>query len=154
MNQRQTGAIERRAVLLLALLGVLSVFAFSHLSSFSDQSNVYAAYRFASESKLRLSEFYMLSARFPSTEYEIRSVTTANVAAPDFVSQVVLEDQHEEYDVIVKVYLKEDVVDSTTGEEPFIFMAANRSRTAPAGLDWSCGARGVDVDLLPGECNS
>ena len=154
MKQRQTGTIERRAVLLLVLLGVLSVFAISHMSSFSNQSNMTAAYRFASESKLRLSEFYMLSSRFPSTEYEIRSVTTASVQAPHFVSRVVLEEQQEDYDVIVKVYLKEDVVASTSGEEPYIFMAANRSRHAPAGLEWSCGASGVDAELLPGECSS
>ena len=154
MNNRQNGMIERRAILLIALLGVLAVFAFPQVSNFSERSKVNEAYHFAKESKLRLSEFYVLSARFPTTESEVRSVTTANLGHPDFLASVEVDSEDQDYDVVVKFYLSEDVVKSDAGDESFIFLAANKSKGGVAGLKWSCGARGFDEDLLPAECLS
>ena len=154
MKNRQNGMIERRAILLIALLGVLTVFAFPQVSDFSERSTVNEAYHFAKESKLRLSEFYVLSARFPSTESEVRSVTTANLGQPDFLAGVEVDNEDQEYDLVVKFYLKEDAVKGDSDSESFIFLAANKSNGGIAGLKWSCGARGFDKDLLPAECLS
>ena len=32
-------------------------------------------------------------------------------------------------------------------------MAANRADTVGLGLDWHCGASGIDADLLPRACS-
>ena len=154
MKYRQTGSIERRAVLLLVLLGALAVFAFPKASDFSERSTVNEAYHYAKESRLRLSEFYVLSARFPSSESEVRSVTTANLGHPDFLANVEVDNESEEFDVVVKFYLKGDVVKNTDDSDSFIYLAANKSAGGIAGLKWSCGARGFDKDLLPAECLS
>jgi hypothetical protein len=154
MKNRQNGMIERRAILLLVLFGALAVFAYPQVSDFSERSTVNEAYHFANQSKLRLSEFYVLSARFPSTEGEVRSVTTANLGHPDFLKGVEVDNDDQDYDVVVKFYLNEEAVKSPSDSESFIFLAANKSTGGVAGLKWSCGARGVDEDLLPAECLS
>ena len=154
MKNRQNGMIERRAILLLVLFGALAVFAYPQVSDFSERSTVNEAYHFANQSKLRLSEFYVLSARFPSTEGEVRSVTTANLGHPEFLAGVEVDNDNQDYDVVVKFYLNEDAVKSPADSESFIYLAANKSTGGIAGLKWSCGARGVDEDLLPAECLS
>lgn len=154
MKNRQNGMIERRAILLIVLLGALAVFAFPQVNDFSERSTVNEAYHFAKESKLRLSEFYVLSARFPSTESEVRSVTTANLGNPDFLAAVEVDNEDKDYDVVVKFYLNDDAVKSDSEEQSFIFLAANKSDGGVAGLKWSCGARGFDEELLPAECLS
>jgi hypothetical protein len=71
---------------------------------------------------------------------------------PDFVSAIVVENQDQEFDIVVKVYLKVDVIDNKGDETQFIYMAGSKS--AGLGLEWSCGASGVDADLLPRGCTS
>ena len=54
--------------------------------------------------------------------------------------------------ITVKVYLKEDVVENQTGEEQYIFIAGQRMSNNSGMLEWSCGASGVDTELLPEDC--
>ena len=151
MNRRQQGFFSRQTALLMLLLGVVLVFAIPRLNDFSDKTRVTEAWHLASESKLRLNEFYKLSARFPMTEAEMQSVTSSVFRQPDFVSAVVVEHESADYDVVVKVFLKQDLVATDSGDEAFIYMAGTRSGSL--GLDWDCGASGVDTDLLPRACS-
>ena len=143
MNHDQHGFVSRQTALLLVLLGLVLTFAVPQLQDFSDRSKLTEAYQLASESKLRLSEFYLLSARF---------VTKSVFNTPEFVRAVVLDSEVEEYDVIVKVYLDRDVVDGEESVEPFLYMAAKRHASVGLGLEWHCGANGIDADLLPRAC--
>lgn len=152
MKRHQLGYFSRQTALLLALFALVLAFAVPKLNDFSDKNKVTEAYHLASESKLRLSEFYKLSARFPTTEIEMNSVTTSVFNQPDFVSSIVVDNQDQEFDVVVKVYLKADVIDNDDDETQYIYMAGTRS--AGLGLEWSCGASGFDADLLPRGCTS
>lgn len=154
MNRHQLGNFSRQTALLLALLSLVLAFAVPKLNDFSDRNKLTEAYHLASESKLRVSEFYNLSARFPTTEAELKSVTTSVFNQPDFVSAVVVEHEDQEYDVVVKVYLQEDVIDNDTGGDQFLFIAATRSNGPGMRLEWSCGISGVDSGLLPRGCTS
>lgn len=151
MNRKQLGYFSRQTALLLALFSLVLAFAVPKLNDFSDKGKVTEAYHLASESKLRLTEFYKLSARFPQSEVELNSVTSSVFNQPDFVSAVVVDHKDQEYDVVVRVFLKEDVVANKTGEPQYVYMAGSKS--AGLGLDWSCGASGVDADLLPRGCS-
>ena len=82
----------------------------------------------------------------------MNSVTTSVFNQPDFVGAIVVDNQDQEFDVVVKVYLKEDVIDNDGDEAQFIYMAGTKS--AGLGLEWSCGASGFDTDLLPRGCSS
>ena len=152
MNHDQHGFVSRQTALLLVLLGLVLTFAVPQLQDFSDRSKLTEAYQLASESKLRLSEFYLLSARFPATHAEVKSVTKSVFNTPEFVRAVVLDSEVEEYDVIVKVYRDRDVVDGEESVEPFLYMAAKRHASVGLGLEWHCGANGIDADLLPRAC--
>ena len=154
MNRRQNGTFTRQTALLIVLLGSVIAFAVPKLNDFSDRSKVTEAYHLASESKFKLSEFYMLSARLPSSETEIRSVTTTSFSTPDFISGIVVENEDEQYDVVVKVYLKPDMIGGGEDSDPFIYMAGTRPETRGFGLEWSCGANGVEDHLLPRDCSS
>ena len=152
MNRAQNGFVSRQTALLLVLLGLVLAFAVPQFEDFSDRSKLTEAYQLASESKLRLSEFYLLSARFPVTDAEVNAVTKSVFNTPEFVRAVVLDSEVEEYDVIVKVYLDHDVIDSEESAEPYLYMAATRHASIGLGLEWHCGANGIDADLLPRAC--
>jgi hypothetical protein len=154
MNRRQKGTFTRQTALLLALLGSVVAFAIPKLNDFSDRGKVTEAYHLASESKLRLNEFYMLSGRFPSTETEIRSVTNSVFNQPDYVRAIVVENESGHYDVVVKVYLESDAIDREHDSESFIFMAGTRPVTQGFGIEWQCGASNVENHLLPRDCSS
>ncbi len=154
MNRRQKGSFSRQTALLLVLLGSVLAFAVPKLNDFSDRGKVTEAFHLASESKLRLTEFYMLSGRFPSTESEIRSVTDSVFNQPDYVSAIVVENESEPYDVVVRVYLAVDAIESEDGSESFIYMAGMRPVTQGFGIEWQCGASNVENHLLPRDCSS
>lgn len=154
MKHRQSGYFSRQTALLLALFGLVIAFAVPKLNDFSDRNKVTEAFHLASESKLRLDEFYKLSARFPSTEIEMKSVTTSVFRQPEFVSAVELDHVDDQFDIVVRVFLKEDVIDNDSGDLQFIYMAGTKSSAPGLGLDWSCGASGLDEDLLPRNCSS
>lgn len=151
MKRHQLGYFSRQTALLLTLFAFVLVFAVPKLNDFSDKNKVTEAYHLVSESKLRLSEFYKLSARFPTTENELKSVTTSVFKQPDFVSAIVVDHEDEDFDVVVRAYLKEDIIDNDGDELQFIYMAGIKS--AGLGLEWSCGASGVDSKLLPQGCS-
>lgn len=148
----ETGYVSRQTLLLLVLLGAVLAFAIPQLNDFSDRGKLNEAYQLASESKLRLSEFYLLSARFPATEAEVTAVTTSVFNTPDFVRSVEVDSETEEFDVVVKVYLDRDVIGGEADADPYLFMAATRSDSVGLGLEWRCGANGIEADLLPRAC--
>jgi type II secretory pathway pseudopilin PulG len=154
MYRYQFGYFSRQTSLLLALFGLVLAFAIPKLNDFSDRNKVTEAYHLASESKLRLDEFYKLSARFPSSETEVKSVTTSMFRQPDFVSAIEVDHVDDEFDIVVRVFLKEDVFNNETGDIQYIYMAGNKSARPGLGLDWSCGASGLEDHLLPNDCSS
>lgn len=154
MKHRQFGTFSRQIALLLALFGLVLFFAVPKLNEFSDRNKVTEAFHLASESKLRLDEFYKMSARFPSTEIEIKKVTTSVLRHPEFVSAIVVDHVDEEFDIVVKVLLKEDVFANDSGDLQFIYIAGTKSSAPGLGLDWSCGANGLNDALLPRTCSS
>ena len=153
MNRFQYGYFSRQTGLLLTLLCLVLAFATPKFSEITTKSRMTEAYLLASESKLRLHEFYLYSDRFPETEIEVQSVLSSQYRRPDFVESVVVDSTDQDNDVVVRVYLKADVVENDSGEPQFLYLAANRSERSGQGLEWHCGASGVAVDLLPSPCN-
>jgi hypothetical protein len=147
------GFIDFRTTLLLILACLLAIFAFQKFNGLQEQTRINEAFHMAGESKTRVTEFYFLSARFPTTQLETESVTTDIYAVPEFVSEIVIE-QGTDFDVMVKVFLKDVEVSGQPGTQPFVYMAANLTDGTGRDLDWTCGARGIESDLLPKSCRS
>lgn len=152
MYTRQSGFGSFREILLLILLSLLAVFAVNRFSAVAEQAKVNGAFKFANESKLRLGEFYLLSARFPSSDAEVDSITKGVITAPDYIRDVTIEESVDDFDVVLKVYFKNDEVDNLSNNDQFIYLAGNRSTNQRFELDWTCGARGIDSELLPSSC--
>jgi hypothetical protein len=150
MQHRQSGYFNRQTALLLVLFGLVVAFAFPQFDRFDDRNKVAEAYHLASASKVRLSEFYTLSARFPRTEAEIKSVTTSVFAQPAFVENIEVVSEDPEFDIVVRFYLEDDVADE---KDAYLYMAASRLSSPGRGLEWRCGSNGIDVKLVPANCS-
>ena len=150
MKHRQSGYFNRQTVLLLVLFGLVVAFALPQFDRFDDRSKVAEAYHLASASKVRLSEFYTLSARFPRTEAEIRSVTTSVFGQPGFVENIEVDSEDPEFDIVVRFYLEDDVADE---KDAYLYMAASRLSSPGRGLEWHCGSNGIDAKLVPASCS-
>ena len=153
MTRFQRGYFNRRTGLLLTLFGLVVVFAFPKFGEWSDRKMVSEAFRLASDSQIRVSEFYSLSARFPQNETELRSVIGDPSDKPAFVSAVEVDSQGEDHDVVVRVYLDDTEVDSADGTRPVLYLTGNRSGATGQGLQWRCSASGLDVSVLPVTCS-
>ena len=152
MKHRQRGAISLRTALLVVLAGLTGLFAVNKYHDLIEQTRVNEAFHLATESKIRLTEFYLLSDRFPTTAPETESVTTDIFSVPEFVRDIVVEQGGSDYEIMVKIILKENVVENESGGEQFVYVAANRSNGSRADLQWNCGANGVDSGLIPSDC--
>lgn len=153
MYSRQNGFGSVRELLLLILAGLLAFFAVTQYSSIVERSKVNGAFHIANESKLRLGEFYLLSARFPATDAEKSAITSDIFKNPDYIRDIVIEQSVDEFDVVVKVFFKEDELDNLSNSDQFIYMAGVKSTAQRYSLDWTCGARGIENGLLPANCN-
>ena len=152
MTRFQLGLINRQMGLLLVLLGLVLAFAFPKFGELSDRKMVSEAYRLANDSQIRVSEFYSLSARFPKTETEIRSVTGDAADTLSFIEAVEVDSNSDLHDVVVRVYLDDDEVDSEDGSRPLLYMTGTRNGGGGHSLRWRCGAEGLDAAVLPPIC--
>lgn len=153
MKHRETGISKPIQLAAIAVIVLASAVLLQRYQSFVAETKVTEAIYLASESKLRVSEFYMLSGKFPGSEPEVKSVTSNIYNLPDFVREISIEPEFNDSDVAIKIYFKNDELDNHSGGEQFIYLAANRLGTSGQGLEWTCGAVGVDTDLLPGNCS-
>ncbi len=149
MKHRQSGYFNRQTALLLVLFGLVLAFALPQFDRFDDRNKVNEAYHLASASKVRLTEFYTLSARFPRTDAEIKSVTTSVYGQPGFVDAIEVVSEDPDFDIMIRFYLEDDVADD---EGAYLYMAASRLSSPARGLEWQCGSNGIDVRLLPTAC--
>ena len=95
----------------------------------------------------------MLSGKFPNSEPEVNSVTSNIYNMTEFVQEISIEPEFNDNDVAIKIHFKADALKNNSGGEQFIYLAANRLGTSGQGLEWTCGAVGVDAELLPGNCS-
>jgi hypothetical protein len=110
------------------------------------------AFNLAGESKRKISQYYMVNGRFPRTTREAEPLATGTLTAPEFVSFMEVQPEADNHAIVVKVYLKKDVVENTGGGDQYIYVAGDLANTSNASVEWSCGANGVDVSLLPDGC--
>jgi hypothetical protein len=71
----------------------------------------------ASDSKAKLSEFYITRGRFPRTESEAASVETQSLTPPQFVCDIEIDFEYPKHGVRIRVYFKDGVLTSEIGPE-------------------------------------
>ncbi len=151
-QNRGFGALQ--FVLVFAIIGFAALFAVPEYKSYLSKAKLTEAFRLASESKRRLSEFYMLNGRFPQSESETSMMKVQTVSPPEFVQDMEVRAAENDREIMIRVYLKEGVAENPLGEVQFIYVAGNGGSGGNYGVQWTCGAEGLDPELLPEECKS
>ncbi len=154
MKNHQIGFGGLQLLLVIVAMGVVSMVAVPKYQSFIAKAKITEAFTLAGESRRKLSEFYMTNGRFPKTAVEAEPMKTVTLSPPEFVRDMVVEPNAENHDVMIKVYVIDGVFDNPTSEEQFIYLAVDKSTGTNYAVDWSCGARGIDPEILPEDCGN
>lgn len=149
-NQKGFGGIQ--AVLAMAIVAAISLVAVPAYNSFMSKAKITEAMTLVGESKRKASEFYTLNGRLPQSVNEAQILMTDTVSAPKYVREMVVDAKKDNHDIVIKVYLKDGVVENPTGQDQFIYMAADNPKSRSDYLEWSCGSSGLDSDLMPEDC--
>ncbi len=152
MNNHQHGFGGLQVIMVVAVIAAVSVIAVPKYNSFITKSKITEAFTIASESKRKLSEFYMVNSRFPQTAGEAEAMKTVTLSPPEYVRGMAVEPGYQSHDVAVMVYLKDGVVDNETGAEQFIYITGDKSTNSGFEIEWNCGASGIGAELLPENC--
>lgn len=149
-HQKGFGGIQ--AILAMGVIVGISMVAIPPYNSFMMKAKITEAMTMAGESKRKVSEFYSLNGRLPESVSEAQTIETSTVSPPEYVRNMVVDTNDENHAVVIKVYLKEGVIANPTGQDQFIFIAADHSGRSGDYVVWSCGANGLDSELIPEGC--
>jgi Tfp pilus assembly protein PilE len=150
-QHQQFGFGGLQLLMVAAAIGLVSLVAMPKYNAAMTKAKITEAFNLAGESKRKLSEFYMVNNRFPRSMREADAMKTTTVTPPEYVSEMVVEPESLDHDIVVKVYLNNGVAENPTGVDQFIYIAGDQ----PSGssmLEWSCGGIGLDAGLLPENC--
>ena len=152
MNKRQLGFGGLQVLVAVTAMAVISVVAVPKYNGFLAKAKMTEAFNMAGVSRTKLNEYYMINGSFPTDFAEANSMRTDTLTKPEHVKEMLVEPVRDGQGITVKVFLNDGVIDNPTGAEQFIFMAGKRLPDNGSMLQWTCGASGVEVDLLPMEC--
>ena len=151
MKHSESGFGGMQFLAVACVIAVVAVIATPKYKAYVTKSKVTEAVNLAEHSKRRLNEFYMLNDRFPRSVGEANTAAAKTVTPPKYVREVHVEPSQEGDDVKVMVYLKDGVVENPTGEDQYILLTGVRT-DGQYPVEWSCGAQGLDPELLPESC--
>ena len=151
MRHHQKG-FGLQAVLSIGVIVAIGFVAAPAYESFISKAKITEAMTIAGESKRRAAEFVTLNGRFPQSQNEALVVKTNTITAPEYVREMVVDTENENHEIVIRVYLKEGVVENPGGQEQYIYIAGDLAVGSGAHVQWSCGARGVDSRLMPENC--
>jgi Tfp pilus assembly protein PilE len=152
MKRKQFGISTVQIVVGVSIAIALFFIAMPKYQTFFAKAKLAEAFSLADDTKKKLAEFYAINDRFPRTDVEAESVQTETFSPPEFVREIVVNHRHDTHDVVIEVYMKDDVVPNPSDPNPHVYMAGNRSTVAGALVEWQCGAVGIASDLLPENC--
>lgn len=161
MKTQQTGFGGLQLLVVLATIAAVSFVATpKHQASLDTQkvevekARVAQALSIAGESKRKIMQSFMVSHSLPRTSSEAHAMKPALDSKPEFVRAVKFQPDYAGKTVMIMVYLNDGAVENLLGGEQYIYVAGIKSREGDDTLEWQCGARNVDLTLLPAECRS
>lgn len=116
------------------------------------KAKVSEALSFAAESKRKIAESYRVSKSLPRTASEAYAMKPTEASKPEFVRGVKFQHDYAGETVMIMVLLDYGVVENILGGEQYLYFAGLKSDEGDGTLEWQCGARNVDLGLLPEEC--
>lgn len=161
MRTLQTGIGAMQLLLAMATLAAISFVVTPKLEATTDamentaaKAKVAEALNFAKESRQKIARSFMESDSLPRTASEAYAMKPAATSRPEFVREVRFQHDHAGETVMIMVYLENGVVENVLGGEQYLYIAGIKSHHGDGKIEWQCGARSVDLKLLPEECRS
>ena len=159
MRNRQNGF---GGIQLLLVVAGIAAFSFANFQESQSQSGkimaekarVADALNFADESRRKIEHAFVINNALPRTSTEVSEMNPTMSAKPEFVREVEFQTDFSGETVMIMVYLNDGVVDDIIGGEQYLYIAGFKSGDNANSLQWQCGARNVDLSLLPEECRS
>lgn len=152
MNMRFHGFGTIQLLIAVAVIAAISFVAPTQYRSFMARAQVTDVFSVAGESRQRLSEFYSVNTRLPQTADEAEFAKTIRQPMPGIVRDLIVEPRPQSGEVIVKILLKDGMVENPGDGDQFIFIAGTTKTDSAHSVIWTCGAHGIDNLLLPEEC--
>lgn len=140
-----------QGVIIVAILGAIGLVAMPKYQAFITKSQLTEALNIAHESKRKLEMYYMSTGQFPKTMKEAEAMKTDTLSAPEYVREMTVAPKNER-DVIIKVFIKQGVVENLDGSDQFVYIQGKQGSAQGTRLEWVCGAEGISVDMLPDSC--
>lgn len=161
MKTQQTGFSGLQLLVVMATIAAVSFVATPNHPASLDRDRVEAqkatvaeALNYAGESKRKVAQSFMVSNSLPRTASEAFAMKPTNASEPEFITKVRLQYDYAGETVMIMVYLDDGVVENLLGGEQYIYIAGITSSEGDDKLEWQCGARNVDLALLPEHCRS
>ena len=161
MRTQQTGIGGMQLLLITAALTALIVAVTPAQQAFAtaedleaEKLKVAAALNFVGESKRKITQSVMEGNSLPRTAAEALKMKPTMIAQPEFVKEVKFQHDYSGEATMIMVYLNDGVVENILGGEQYIYIAGINRGDGADTLKWQCGARNVDLSLLPKDCQS
>ncbi len=106
----------------------------------------------AGSSKLRIAQSFSQTLMLPRNTREADALTPENHLKPELVRKVELQHDRDGNTVVVMVYLNSGLVENILGGEQYVYYAGLKTSQGGSSLKWECGARNIDLNLLPEDC--
>ena len=149
-GQRGFGGIQ--VLMVAATIGIAALVAMPKYEASMNKAKITEALNLASESKRKAEQAYMVSGHFPKRASDASAMLTTTVSKPEFVREMKIEHDPSGNQVRILVFLIEGAIESETNEEQYIYLTGRQTRGGAYSLEWRCGASGIDLDLMPVDC--
>lgn len=149
-KQRGFGGLQ----MLLAIIGVVAITAVAvpKYEDFTVRSKMSEAFAIVGDSKSRLTEFYIMKNRFPSTARELEGMKTDMFSAPEFVERVEVKGNVGDNEVVIQVYFQPEVIPGDNFNDQYLYIAGNTDGSRGSMVQWSCGLQGIEDKYMPTRC--
>jgi hypothetical protein len=159
MRTHQTGIAGLHLLVVAATIAVVSLVAApDHEAAavaekaMAEKATVAEALNFAGESQRKIAQSFTDSSSLPRTARAAYAMKPTSAEKPEFVEKLTFQHDAAGETVMIMVYLNNGVVENIFGGDQFIYLAGIKSHEGDGTLQWQCGARNVDLSLLPEDC--
>ena len=154
MKLKEKGFGGVQVLLVAATIGIVSLVAMPKYQASMNKAKITEALNLAAESKRKAEQSYMVSGHFPKRVSDAQALMTTTVTRPEFVRDMKIEHDPGGQRVKIFVYFNEGVIEteSETLVEQFVFMEGHLTPNAQYSIEWRCGSSGLNLDLLPADC--
>lgn len=152
MSRFQSGFGLIQGVIVVAIVVAIGMVAMPRYQVFVTKSQLTEALNIAHESRRKLEVYYMTNGRFPQNMREAEAMRTETLQAPEYVQDMQVFAPELDNDVVVKVFIKDGVAENLAGVVQYLYIAGNQTEGANGRVEWTCGAQGIDQNLLPDNC--